>query len=368
MPRTARSHRHPGARNRSTSQPARRQSSRTTTFEALFLPGLDSVVADELTRTGATRVREVAGRADSLTFDYSGPWRRLAELRTAVAVFVLLEFAVPRPRALTSGEHLPSIVDAMRQVSGAAAMPPSSFRFDAAGSTSPTFQRIAGLLADATGLRFLPDTGDLVVRFRRSYRIADGWDVLVRASARPLSHRAWRVCNLPGAANATVAAAMSQLTRPQPTDRVLNLMCGSGTLLVERLLAAPARTAVGVDSAADALACCAANLAAAGVEATLLHADIGDESWLGHGPFDLVLADPPWGDLVGRHADNEALHHLLLTQAARTAHRRTRFAVLTHEIKVMERLLRGQDHWDCESATRVFHKGHHPRIYLLRRR
>lgn len=331
-------------------------------------PGLGPAVADELTRLGASKVREVAGRADSLAFCYGGAWQHLAGLRTVVAVFVVLGFPVPRPRALSSGEHLPSIVDTMRRVRDLPGVAePRSFRIDAAGSSSPTFQRIATLLVEATGLRFDAESGDIVVRFRRSQRIADGWDVLVRTSARPLSHRPWRVRNFPGAANATVAATMAQLTRPHPADRVANLLCGSGTLLIERLLAAPARAAVGVDRDPAALACCAANLAAAGVPATLVRADIADDSWLTHGPFDLLLADPPWGDLVGRHAENEAVHRLLLEQAARVAHRRTRFAVLTHEIKLMERLLRRQDAWHGESTTRVFHKGHHPRIYHLRR-
>lgn len=64
----------------------------------------------------------------------------------------------------------------------------------------------------------------------------DGWDVLVRLSTFPLSARSWRAEGYHAAVNATVAAAMVRLSQPRSGDRVVNLMCGSGTILVERLL------------------------------------------------------------------------------------------------------------------------------------
>ena len=89
----------------------------------------------------------------------------------------------------------------------------------------------------------------------------------MRLSPRPLTARAWRVCNLPGALNAVVAHAMVALSAPNPADRYLNLACGSGTLLVERLALGPARLAVGCDNAAGPLDCARANLRAAGLRA-----------------------------------------------------------------------------------------------------
>jgi 23S rRNA G2445 N2-methylase RlmL len=177
------------------------------------------------------------------------------------------------------------------------------------------------------------------------------------------------VRNVAGAVNATIAAAITAMCGVRPTDRVVNLMCGSGTLLVERLLAGRARTAVGVDHDPEMLAACAENLTAAGVagRADLRKADATGPDWLDAGPFDVLLADPPWGTLVGDHAGNEDLHLALLRRARDAAAPDARFAVLTHEIRQMERCLRRTgDRWRVDSVTRVFQKGHHPRIYLLR--
>jgi 23S rRNA G2445 N2-methylase RlmL len=321
------------------------------------------VVAAEVTRRLGLAARAVPGRDDSLWIEYAGPWRRLADLRTVVAVFAVLTFPVPRPRSLSSGEYFPAIVDTVRRVSGAA-----SFRFEAAGADSAVFRRLADQLAEATGLRFDPGHGDVVLRFRRTPG-GSGWDVLVRLTPRPLSDRPWRVAHLPGAVNATVAAAVVALARPRPDDRVVNLMCGSGTLLIERLLAAPARVAVAVDRDPRAVAAAEANLRAAGVRerVRLLRADIAAADWFAAGPYDLLLADPPWGTLVGDHATNETLYARLLARARQAAAPGARFAVLTHEIRLMERCLaRASTGWRVESVTRVFQKGHHPRIYLLR--
>ena len=112
--------------------------------------------------------------------------------------------------------------------------PPGSFRFDAAGATSSGFRRLAEALAASTGLRHDQDDGDLVLRFRRAVGRADGWDVLVRLSTRPLSDRPWRVRNLPGAANATIAAAMA---------RVRSAWTSSEFLRSARVRRAPARVA-----------------------------------------------------------------------------------------------------------------------------
>lgn len=322
--------------------------------ELTFLPGLRDVVADELAPF-ARRIRPV--REDAVLC--SAPnLSALLNLRTVVAPFLVNTFEVPRPKSLLSGEYFPVITDSIsiaRQLS-----PMRTFRIEAAGSDSPVFRRIAAQLHEATGLTEVFAEGDCVIRFRRAVEGA-GWDVLVRLSRRPLSVRDWRVRGHSAAVNATIAAAMVRLSEPKPTDRVANLMCGSGTILIERLLAGPVKSAVGVDIDPAAIAAAAEN--SAGFDVELHTADIAD--WTG-GPFDVIFADPPWGDKTGSHETNEALHDLLLRKACDV--QATRLVVLTHEIRIMQRCLRRAEFWAVRKELRVFAKGHHPRIYVLERR
>jgi tRNA (guanine6-N2)-methyltransferase len=355
---------HPSSRRPGVRAPTRR----AVAVELTFLPGLGPVLADEastLLTSGAPT--PVPGRDDALEIALLGPLADVARLRTAVAAFVVLRFDVPRPKSLTSGDHLQRIVDAIGMSQRVARS--ASFRFEAAGSDSAVFSRLATLLSEATGLPYDERDGELVLRVRRGVLAGPsgdpGWDVLVRVGPRPLSARSWRVADYPGAVNATIAAAMVRLGGVSPDDRVLNLMCGSGTLLVERLLAGPAAAAVGVDIAPDAVAASSANLDAAGVDAQVL---LGDALAAVPGAFDLLLADPPWGTLHGSHESNAALHAGLLAAAHAAAAPGARLVVLTHEIKIMERAVRDADaSWRVRDEVRVFAKGHHPRIYVLDR-
>ncbi len=340
--------------------------------ELTFLPGLDAVVAGEVAEklSGVRAVHPVPGRTDSLLCKVIELESVLA-LRTVVAAFLALTFDVPRPKSLTSGEHFPRIVAAIEQAKRLNADDPlRTFRFEAAGSDSPVFQRLADQVAQATGL--VPDStgGDCTIRFRRAVE-GSGWDVLVRLTKRPLATRVWRRHGHPAAVNATIAAAMVRLTNPTPDDRVLNLMCGSGTLLIERLLAAPARTAVGVDINAAAVTASTGNIAAAGLadRVTVHQADVAGTEWHGDAQFDVVFADPPWGDKAGRHETNEALHEALLRRAYELSAPGARMVVLTHEIRVMQRCLRqAPARWTVSDELRVFAKGHHPRMYVLQRK
>ena len=292
----------------------------------------------------------------------------LLGLRRVVAAYLVTHFDVPRPRALLGDEHFRRLLGAsntVRSLRPASAF--ESFRFGAAGSDSPTYQRLAARFAAETGLAYDPDEGDLLLRVRPG---KTGWEVLTRLTPRPLSARDWRVCNLTGGLNATVAVAMNDLAQTVSpdavtSDRYLNAMCGSGTLLVERALVGGVRFA-GCDLSAGALGCAAQNLQAAGVrKVELVQADatrlpFADRS------FDTLSADLPWGDTVGTHAENATLYPAFLTEMARVAAEHARLVVLTHEIKLFERVLADQSGWRRERELRVSHGGHHPRMYLLR--
>ncbi|MEV6930492.1 methyltransferase [Dactylosporangium sp. NPDC051485] len=353
-------------------RPSRRAEPRGNRVELLFLPGLEAIVRDEAAQRlpNLRRLERVPGRDDSLAGELSGALVDTARLRTVVAAFLVLSYPVPNPKALLGGEHMPGILAGVRSVVALNRNDaPRSLRIEAAGSDSPVLRKLAEQLAAGTGLRHDPQGGDCVVRVRPTPE-GRGWDVLVRLSTRPLSARRWRVEGHPAAANATVAAAIARLSRPDPAQRVVNLMCGSGTLLIERLLVAGARTAVGFDVDADAVAAAAQNIAAAGMRerVRLLTADIGADEWLAGGPYDVLLADPPWGDKAGRHEESETLHQLLLDRARAGAAPGARLVVLTHEIRIMQRCLdRARDAWRLGAEIRVFHKGHHPRMYVLDR-
>ncbi len=344
--------------------------------EAEVVEGLEGIARDELRwRLGdRAAIRAVSSRAGTATirFDYAGDLRAPLTLRGVLAVYLARHFPVPRPRALLGDEHLRALLALIATVRGL--HPPGAFatlHLSAAGADSAVLTRLKGELAGRTGLRVVSaaDEGDLALRLRRPPGGGEGWEVLARLSPRPLAARRWRVCNLEGALNATVAHAMAVLTRPDPRDRFLNLACGSGTLLIERLDHAPARRAIGCDTDPAALDCAHANAAAAGRDA-----EVELVPWdaraipLPDASVDVLCADLPFGNLVGSHEDNLALYPAVLAEAARVARAAAPFVLITHEVRLMEALLARSPDWAVEEARRVFLAGLHPRIFVLRRR
>ncbi|HMA32933.1 MAG TPA: methyltransferase domain-containing protein, partial [Chloroflexia bacterium] len=325
--------------------------------EAEVIPGLAAIAQAELAARGGPGLDFVpAARPEVLRFRYRGDLRLLLDLRTVVAVYLLRRFSVPRPKGLLDYQHVAALLALIETVRRLA--PPGAFRtlrISAAGEDSAVLTRLKTELAARTGLVAGSAEADLLLRLRRAADGA-GWEVLVRLSPRPLTARPWRVCNQPGALNAVVAQAMVALSDPRPADRYLNLVCGSGTLLIERLAAGPAAQAVGYDRAAGALDCARANLAAAGVAGAvrLLCAEAGSLP-LAAARFDVLTADLPFGQLVGTHGENARLYPRLLAEATRVAAPGARLLLITHEVRLLEGLIAGPEMraWQLQHTLKI---------------
>jgi tRNA (guanine6-N2)-methyltransferase len=337
-------------------------------IECEVLAGLKPFLVEEVRRLPGRQATPLDDDdPTALRFRYAGPLAALLRLRTAVAAYLLVTVPGRRPSALLGDTTLFDQVETVRALHPPGAF--SSFRLSAPGRDSAALRRLRDELASRSGLAYDPQGGELLLRIRRS-RDAAGWDLLTRLSPRPLSARAWRVHNLPGALNATIAAAAVDMTRPRPHDRVLNLMCGSGTLLVERFARGRPALALGCDLDPSALAAARGNLAAAGLAGSVRLARM-DATALGlaGGCFDVLLADLPYGHRMGSHQDNAALYPAVLREAARVAAMGGTLLLVTHELRLFERCLVAAGRWwSVERAVQVWQKGHHPKVYRLRRR
>ncbi len=341
--------------------------------EADLVPGLATFATAELQRRlgpAITALRVV--RPGTITFRYAGDLAALTRFRTILAIYLVQQFAVPRPRALLGDAHFRVIIRLINAIRAIA--PAGSYRtlyLSAAGSDSTILARLKHELAQQTTLQIsAPDAheGDLLLRLRRA-PTGNGWELLARITPRPLSARPWRVQNLEGALNATVAQVMATLTDPNADDYFLNLACGSGTLLIERASCGAARQIIGVDLNPAALAIAQANIAAAGYapRITLRREDVRALS-LPTASISAICADLPFGHLVGSHDENLTLYPAILAEAARVARPDAPCIVLTHEIRLMTSLLETSDAWALEQTNRVTVGGLRPCIFVLRRR
>jgi SAM-dependent methyltransferase len=344
-------------------------------FEIEVVDGLEVFAEAEIRESfaGAAKLlgRPRPGRLD---VTYRGGLGRLNNLRTATAVYAVLSFAVPRPKALLGQQHFDRLTQTIAEV--LALYPPRTFttlRVSGAGADSPVFTRLKTEIANRFRLQVVDTLGDLLIAVRPAAGPEPGWQVLIRTSPRPLSARDWRVCDMPGALNATIASAMDRLARPRPSSRFLNLACGSGTLLVERLALGPTRLAIGVDNDPAALNCATANLAASG-HAGRLQLFRADATRLpfAASTFDTIVVDLPYGMLHGSRRENETFYPALLAEAARVAVPGALFAGITASKRVFDAAIAEvQSAWTPRQTYPLkvpFRNGYiYPAIFVLER-
>jgi len=339
-------------------------------IEADVLEGLERIAQAELSERFDERVRFAgATRPGALRFSYAGDLADLLRLRSVVAVYGVQYFAIPRPKGLLGNQQFGELSSGISAAIELA--PPGAYatlRLSAAGEDSSVLTRLKEQIAQRFGLAVAADEGDLLIRLRRASGGA-GWETLVRLTPRPLATRAWRVCNWPGALNASLAYAMIALTTPAPDDVVLNVGCGSGTLLIERLLADRAQQAIGCDTDAASLDCARANLRAAGLDRVvqLKGWDAGALP-LEDASVSMICVDLPFGQLVGSHRENREFYPRVFAEAARVARPGARMVLLTHEVRLLEDTAERFAHqWLLLDLLRVRSGGMTPAVALLRR-
>lgn len=376
-------------------------------FEAEIVEGIEALAENELRQMREVQI--VSRGRGAVQFTYAGNLRRLQSLKLTQAIYAVQPFAVPRPKALLGDQHFRAI---MTQVDAVlVAWPRNTFKtihIAAAGAESGVMQRLLADLARQTGLQPNLEEGDLLLRIRSKsqeprtksqesriqntdvkvtgkrldsalstqhlglsteHLALNSWEVLTRLTPRPLATRAWRVCNYEGALNATVARAMALLTQPKPSDVILNVLCGSGSLLIERGLWGEAAQMMGCDINHLARDCAEQNIqAAAFAKAPQVMDWDARQLPLPDQSVDVLLADLPFGNLLGSHRDNLNLYPAVLREAARVAKPNARFVLITHEIKLIEAVLADLPGlWQVKESLKVTLRGLHPRIYILNR-
>jgi len=212
-----------------------------------------------------------------------------------------------------------------------------TFHISCAGSDSREVRSIARYISDAFGVTESQDA-DLKIHIAKRSGM---WEVGAQITPRPLSRRTYRVRNMEGAMDATIAYAMNFTCDLSTAHSYLNCFSGSSTLLIEAKLSAPHLEPVtGIENTKTNLLYAVENIKAAGLvkQIKLEEADVCGFPKIGN--FDVVTADLPFGMLVGKGADLRYVYGCFIKYSERVLNAGGCMAAYTNERALFEELIR----------------------------
>ena len=348
------------------------KSNQRTYFEAEVPQGLEDIAVSELNDRLNEKIY-LLGEPEkgAIRFRFLGKLQEFEHLKTVFAVYHVQEYAIPRPKAFLGHQYFSQLI---LQIQTARTKTSSkhhyeTFHISAAGNQSKIMQRLKDEIAKQTQLEYDDDAGDVLLRIRPSAQYSEGWETLVRMGARPLSTREWRVANMEGALNAVVAQGIIRLLNPKVNEQCANLCCGSGTFLIEHADYQSEACLLGIDISNESLNYSRKNIAASQFsrQIKLVRADVTSLPLPDHS-FNILYADLPFGQLIGSHEENQLLYPAILEEAYRITRNEAKFAIITHEVRLLENLLATSQKWFLENKRMITLSGLHPRIFILRRK
>lgn len=161
-------------------------------------------------------------------------------------------------------------------------------------------------------------------------KMGEVWEVGVQITPRPLSVRSYKVRDMEGAMDPTVAYALNSLVLNKETGSYLNVFSGSATLLIEAGLYSPdIKRLVGFDNSKERISLAIQNVKKAGLirRVELKERDIFDAPDLGK--FDVITSDLPFGMYISKGEDLKALYRSFVDYCQGALNPEGRLAVYT---------------------------------------
>jgi tRNA G10 N-methylase Trm11 len=186
-----------------------------------------------------------------------------------------------------------------------------------------------------------------------------------------MRHRFTKRVELPASLRPSMAAAMVFLTEPQPGDTFLDPLCGSGTILLERLYQAPAVAILGGDIEPERVAAARQNLS--GVPNNYKKIPVTIRQWdaqrlpLENASVDKIATNLPFGKQIAVQQELGDLYSALFQEMERVVKPGGRIVLLSSEFELVKSCIRPFSHLSITTGYSVSTLGRWGRIHLIER-
>lgn len=172
-------------------------------------------------------------------------------------------------------------------------------------------------------------------------KVSEDWEVGLQITPRPLSLREYKVQNMSGAMDPTVAFSMNYLCKIESARSYLNIFSGSGTLLIEAGQYYPnLDKIVGFDNDKNHLSLSIQNIKKAGLIKKVQVKEVDIFSGPDLGKFDVIVADLPFGMIISKDENLEELYGAFIKYSEKYLEVGGTLAVYTTEFHTLEKAIR----------------------------
>ena len=188
----------------------------------------------------------------------------------------------------------------------------------------------------------------------------------LRLSDRSMRHRGYQAVSLPAALRPSVAAAMVFLTDPAPGDVFLEPMCGSGTILAERVLSRGYGQVVGGDVSLSRARASVENLGHTSQQGLVCNWD-ACRLPIATASVDRVAVNLPFGKQLGSRQQVAKLYPPFFAELDRVLKPGGQAVVLSSEYELVKEALRRRKRLANVIGYSIAVLGQWARIYIVRK-
>ncbi|HRH24866.1 MAG TPA: methyltransferase [Candidatus Paceibacterota bacterium] len=300
------------------------------TIKVTFIPGLKNIVLDEIKKVPDLEVKYQGD--DYLYLNFITDFKEVLTLRSILNAYIVKQENNLNPYYLSNHK---SILGELIDIVIKQPFKYKSFKLSCAGSDSKEVKDIKKYISSTYKLSE-SEEADLEVFIGKSNNT---WEVGVRITTRPLTLRDYKIKNIKGGLNPTIAYAMNTFCDLNSIKSYLNIFSGSGTLLIEAGLINKDLNLVGFDHNGKNNALAVENIKKAGLIKVikLKTADIFDAPELG--TFDFIASDLPFGMQISKGEDLEKLYKAFITYSEEVLEKSGKLVIYTTEHELLVEII-----------------------------
>ena len=297
-----------------------------------FIVGLKEIVLNEISRHSNLHV--IKEESDSLYLDFVQNLAEIKRLRSVSRAYITIHNSRYNPSYISN--HKSILGNLVEIVISGEKERFKTFKILCVGSDSPNIRSIAEYIQSAYGL-IEKEEADIKIHIIKPNKT---WEIGIQITPRPLSLRDYKIRNMSGAMDPTIAYAVNSLCKLENKNSYLNIFSGSATLLIEAGQCYPnLKQLMGFDNNKKHISLAIQNIKKAGLikRIQLKEKNIFDNPDVG--TFDAITSDLPFGMSISKNEDLEKLYRCFVEYCQETLKSGGKLVVYTSKHEILEKII-----------------------------